>query len=92
MKKLARILAILSGIFTVLSVLVLILAKLDPAVTISRAEPDPGDSDEASVSPDETVYFIEHLGRKLKPAGLSLLSAGLTGGVTAAVLELIAEE
>lgn len=86
MKTLIRVLTVLGIVLTAMSAVVLVVSKLNPAVTIARIKPDPGDSDEASVSPDETVHIIEHVGPKLWPVGLSLLGAGLLSGISAAVL------
>lgn len=92
MKTLIRIFTVLGIVLTALSAVVLIIAKLNPAVTVETVRAFAVDSDEASVSPDETVHVIEHMGPKLKPVGLSLLGAGFLSGITAAVLAIVRKE
>ncbi|MBQ4051318.1 MAG: hypothetical protein IJD13_06775 [Oscillospiraceae bacterium] len=92
MKTLIRIFTVLGIVLTAMSAVVLVIAKLNPAVTVATIKPDPADSDEASVSPDETVHIIEHMGPKLKPVGFSLLGAGVLSGIAAAVLAIVRKE
>ena len=92
MKTLIRILMILAAVLTAMSAAVLVVAKLNPAVTVATVRSTAVDSDEASVSPDETVHIIEHMGPKLRPVGLSLLGAGVCSGIAAAVLSFVRGE
>ena len=51
MKTLIRIFTVLGIVLTALSAVVLIIAKLNPAVTVETVRAFAVDSDEASVSP-----------------------------------------
>lgn len=81
MKKRTVFFLIVSGVLGVLGLLTMIASWANPAVTISRLNPDPGDSDEASVSPDETVYIIQHMGDKLKKISLGFCTAGMLSAI-----------
>lgn len=81
MRKRTVFFLVVSGVLGVLGLLTMIASWANPAVTISRLNPDPGDSDEASVSPDETVYIIQHMGDKLKKISLGFCTAGMLSSI-----------
>lgn len=67
-------------------------ARLNPAVTLSREEHSPFDSDEASVSPGETVTTILHLGDRLRRIARWLWAGSLAAGAAGLALALLQRE